>query len=302
MPAAPDKHGRYCGYITILGRPNVGKSTLLNRLLGQKLSITSRKPQTTRRRLIGIKTGPDHQAIYIDTPGLQARHKGLLNRFMNKEASNALIGIDVILFVVDALHWTYADEHILGLLGKIKTPVILAVNKADKIKDKALLLPFIERLSGLFDSTNIIPISAKKAENLEQLEGLIRALLPTGHFQFPKESITDRNEQFFAAEFIREKLTQKLGKELPYQLSVTIEQFFTRRGIRHIQALIWTENENHKRIIIGRHGLILKSVGEQARKDMEKLFGGKVYLQTWVKIKKKWTRDASALARLGYTH
>jgi len=184
MPPALDNHTRHCGYITILGRPNVGKSTLLNKLLGQKLSITSRKPQTTRRRLIGIKTEPAHQAIYIDTPGLQKRHKGLLNRFMNKEVRNALIDIDIILFVVAARNWTEADEHILGLLAEIKAPVILVVNKIDKVKDKAALLPFIESLSSLFDFTGIIPVSAKNADNLGQLEALVRARLPAGSFQF----------------------------------------------------------------------------------------------------------------------
>ncbi len=292
---------QHCGYITILGRPNVGKSTLLNRFIGQKLSITSRRPQTTRRQLLGIKTEPAHQLIYIDTPGLQKKHRGLLNRFMNKEVRNALIDIDVILFVVDALHWTEADEHILALLLAVRTPVLLVVNKIDKVKDKASLLPFIEKLSGLFAFQGLVPVSAKNADHIEQLAAMIRALLPIRPFQFAGDEITDKNERFFAAEFIREKLTRKLGAELPYQLSVTIEQFSTQGDIRHVHAIIWSESERHKRIIIGRHGLILKSVGEQARKDMEGLFGSKVYLQTWVKIKKKWTKDASALAQLGYT-
>ena len=290
-----------CGYITIVGRPNVGKSTLLNRILGQKLSITSRKPQTTRRHLLGVKTHENYQAIYIDTPGLQQKHRGPLNRFMKKEVSNALIDVDILLFVVDALEWTESDDYILDLLSKSNTPIILVVNKVDKVKDKVVLLPFLDKVSSFFEFKNVIPASAKKGENLDQLEALVGKLLPIGPFQFPEDEITDRNEQFFAAEFIREKLTQKLGKELPYQISVTIEQFFIKKDVRHVYAIIWTESENHKSIIIGKHGIILKSVGEQARKDMEKLFGSKVYLQTWVKIKKKWTKDVSALAQLGYT-
>lgn len=289
-----------CGFITIVGRPNVGKSTLLNRILGQKLSITSRKPQTTRRQLLGIKTEDNCQAIYIDTPGLQTKHKGPLNRFMNKEISNALIDMDVILFVVEALVWKNDDEHIVSVLQEIKAPVVLVINKIDKVKDKNVLLPFIEKTAKLLTFKDIVPVSAKKTENIQQLEQLVESLLPRATLQFPEDDITDQNEQFFAAEFIREKLTQKLGEELPYQISVTIEQFFVKEGVRHVYAIIWTENQNQKSIIIGKHGLVLKSVGEQARKDMEKLFCGKVYLRTWVKTKKKWTRDTDALAQLGY--
>ena len=290
----------YCGHITIVGRPNVGKSTLLNKILGQKLSITSRKPQTTRRHLLGIKTSGQYQSVFIDTPGLQTKYADAMNRAIYQEILNVLDGIDVILFLVESLKWNEADIQVLNLIKDKKIPVLLVINKIDKARDKSKLLPFIARMKELDAFSEIIPLSAKTGERLEDLEKTIHGLLPAGPFQYDEDDITDRSEQFFAAEFIREKLTRKLGDELPYCLTVTIERFFKRKETKHIHAIIWVENQNQKSIVIGTNGTVLKSVGEQARKDMETLFGSKVYLNTWVKVKKNWTSNVEALKQFGF--
>jgi len=294
-----NKH-TYCGYVTILGRPNVGKSTLLNNLIGQKLSITSRKPQTTRRHMIGVNTDKNHQIIYIDTPGLQDSPINAMNRYMNKEATNALAGIDVLIYVVEALKWTAIDEHILGLIKDNTAPIILAINKMDKIKDKETMLPFLKELSGKMNFKEIIPVSALSRKSLRPLEKSIKELLPVGTFQFPGDQITDKSQRYFAAEFIREKLIKRLGEELPYTTTVTIDSFVEKEKIIHIDAIIWVASKGQKTIVIGQKGAGLKAVGEQARKDMERMFENKVFLRTWVKVKDKWMDNELAIKQLGF--
>jgi len=290
----------YCGYVTILGRPNVGKSTLLNNLVGQKLSITSRKPQTTRRHTIGVNTDENHQIIYIDTPGLQESPTNAMNRYMNKEATNALAGIDVLVYVVEALKWTALDEHILNLIKDKTAPIILAVNKMDKVKDKEEMLPFLKKLSGKINFKEIIPISALSRKSLKSLEVSIKKLLPAGTFQYPEDQITDKSQRYFAAEFIREKLIKRLGEELPYTTTVTIDAFVEKENIIHIDAIIWVATKGQKTIVIGQKGAGLKAVGEQARKDMEHMFESKVFLRTWVKVKDKWMDNELAIKQLGF--
>jgi GTPase len=289
-----------CGFVTIIGRPNVGKSTLLNRVVGQKLSITSRKPQTTQRRLLGIQTGDDHQIVYIDTPGMQSKYKDALNRYMRREIMNALLHVDVLVFMLESLKWTETDEEILETISNTKTPVILVINKIDLTKDKTKLLPYIQGLSERKKFANVIPISASKDINIKQLEDAIRDLLPHAPAEFPQDQITDRSERFIAAEFIREKLIRKLGKELPYRITVSIENFTREKEIVTIHAIIWVESASQKSIVIGKDGELLKSVGEQARKDMQTLFENKVYLRTWVKVKKNWSDDQNLLKQFGF--
>jgi GTP-binding protein Era len=290
----------YCGYVTILGRPNVGKSTLLNNFIGQKLSITSRKPQTTRRHMIGVSTDENCQIIYIDTPGLQDSPGNAMNRYMNKEATNALAGIDVLVYVVEALKWTALDEHILNLIKDNTAPVILAINKMDKIKDKETMLPFLKELSGKMSFKEIIPVSALSRKSLRPLEKSIKGLLPAGPFQFPDDQITDKSQRYFAAEFIREKLIKRLGEELPYTTTVTIDSFVEKEKIIHIDAIIWVATKGQKTIVIGKKGAGLKAIGEQARKDMERMFENKVFLRTWVKVKNKWMDNELAIKQLGF--
>lgn len=299
----PDNAGAdfRCGYITLIGRPNVGKSTLLNRLLGQKLSITSRKPQTTRWHLLGIDTGTDYQAIYIDTPGIQTRYGNALNRHMLREAIDTLDRVDLVLFIVEALKWTPADKYVAGLLRQSRMPVLLVVNKIDKLEDRRELLPFMKMLSEGTGDLDIIPVSARTGDNLALLKDRVVAGLPPGPPLYPADQLTDRNQRFLAAEFIREKLTQKLGSELPYQLAVTVDEFREDEAIIRIHATIWIQSTSQKAIIVGKGGDVLKSVGEQARRDMENLFQKKVHLETWVKVKRRWTEDERALRLLGYS-
>lgn len=301
MPKNNSKNKQtYCGYVTILGRPNVGKSTLLNNLIGQKLSITSRKPQTTRRHTIGVNTNENYQIIYIDTPGLQDSPINAMNRYMNKEATNALAGIDILIYVVEALKWTALDEHILRLIKDNTAPIILAINKMDKIKDKETMLPSLKELSGKMNFKEIIPISALSRKSLRPLEKSIKKLLPTGSFQYPDDQITDKSQRYFAAEFIREKLIKRLGEELPYTTTVTIDSFVEKEKIIHIDAIIWVASKGQKTIVIGQKGAGLKAVGEQARKDMERMFENKVFLRTWVKVKDKWMDNELAIKQLGF--
>jgi len=290
----------HCGFVTIVGRPNVGKSTLLNRFLGQKLSITSRRPQTTRAQLLGIKSDKDNQVIYIDTPGLQRQPGNVFNRYMNRQVLNALIHVDVVVHVIEALIWTDLDKHVLELTENIKSPVILALNKIDRVKNKKALLPFIDEITKERSYAEVVPFSARSGDNLDILEQNIRKLLPPGPPVYPEDQITDKNERFFAAEYIREKLTRRLGAELPYNISVMIDVFKHEGNILNIDAVIWVSNSGQKAIVIGKDGSMLKSIGEQARKELEKMFGKKIFLQTRVKIKEKWTNNIQALKQLGY--
>ena len=290
----------HCGYVTIIGRPNVGKSTLLNNLIGQKLSITSRKPQTTRRHIIGVDTDDSYQIIYIDTPGMQDSPANAINRYMNKEASNAIAGIDLLIYMVEVLKWTALDEHVLKLIKNQTVPIILVVNKIDKIKDKEPILPYLKELSEKMSFKEIIPLSALSRNSLGPLEQCIKDLLPEGPFQYPDDQVTDKTQHYFAAEFIREKLIKRLGDELPYSLTVTIESFVEKEKIIHIDAIIWVATQGQKAIVIGQQGEGLKAVGTQARRDMERMFDCKVFLKAWVKVKDKWIDNELAIKQLGF--
>ncbi|MBA4501374.1 GTPase Era [Marinobacterium marinum] len=292
-----------CGYVAIVGRPNVGKSTLLNHILGQKLSITSRKPQTTRHQILGIHTEGDLQVIYVDTPGLHKDDKGkALNRFMNRTASEALRHVDLVVFIVDRTAWTDEDQIVLEKLEHVRCPVILAVNKVDQLKDKDALLPQLDLLASKRHFDAIIPISAQKGHNVERLQREVEARMPEGMHMFPEDQITDRSSRFVAAELVREKLMRNLGDEVPYGTTVEIEEFSHDGRILNISALILVEREGQKRIVIGDSGAVIKTIGRDARLDMEKMFDSKVMLNLWVKVKRGWSDNERALQSLGYRH
>ncbi|MBS98393.1 MAG: GTPase Era [Oceanospirillaceae bacterium] len=292
-----------CGYVTIVGRPNVGKSTLMNHLLGQKLSITSKKPQTTRHQILGIKTEGDLQVIYVDTPGLHQDDKGkALNRYMNQAASEALRHVDLIVFMVDRTAWTDEDEAVLEKLRFASCPVILAVNKVDLLKDKSKLLPQLESLAQKGNFAEIVPISAEKGHNVDTLEATVERYIPEGVHLYPEDQVTDRSSRFVAAELVREKLMRNLGEEVPYGTTVEIEEFKFDEGLLTISALILVERDGQKRIVIGHKGEVLKVIGRDARKDMEQMFDCKVMLNLWVKVKRGWADNERALHSLGYRH
>ena len=290
-----------CGYIALVGRPNVGKSTLLNRILGQKISITAHRPQTTRHRILGVKTVDNAQAVYVDTPGIHQHAPKAMNRYMNRAATSTIDEVDLVVFLVEGLRWTEEDEMVLQRLAGVGKPVFLAVNKVDALTDKAKLLPYLEELARKLDFAEVFPLSARKGTNVEDLERALMARLPEGCPLFPPDQITDRTERFLAAELVREKLTRKLGQEVPYALTVEIEQFKEQNGRLEIAALILVDRPGQKAIVIGKGGLTLKEVGSEARKDMERLFDSKVHLQLWVKIREGWADDERALQSLGYT-
>jgi GTPase len=289
------------GYVSIIGRPNVGKSTLLNYMIDQKLSIVSRKPQTTRWNLQGIKTTESAQIIFIDTPGLQKQPKSALNRHMNRSVSHSLDHIDIVLFVVEGLKWNELDENVVELLKDVpKDKLFLIINKVDKIQDKNQLLSFIDTVSNHLEFKEIIPVSAIKGEGLTNLESLLIKDLPIAPPLYPDDQVTDRNERFFAAEFIREQLILRLSDELPYRLSITIDEFKDDDRIIHIHASIWVETKGQKSIVIGKEGKVLKAVGKAARLELERLYDKKVNLKTWVKVKTKWADSEQALKQFGY--
>lgn len=291
---------KHSGYISIIGKPNVGKSTLMNCLLGKKVSITSNKPQTTRHRILGIKTTSTAQMIFVDTPGLHRTHRNEINRVMNRAARSALGDVDVILFVIEAMHWDDDDTAVLKQLSVLSLPIILVVNKIDEIKNKLTLLPFIESLAAKMDFKKIIPVSAKTGVQIEELEKTIESLLPQDGDLFPPEQFTDRSNRFIAAEFVREKLMRSLGDELPYELTVTIEAMEEEEKIIKIAVIIWVAKDSQKSIVIGKNGSMLKQIGIQARKDLELYFGKKVLLKSWVKVKANWSDDQRSLRELGY--
>ncbi|NOX09446.1 MAG: GTPase Era [Gammaproteobacteria bacterium] len=286
--------------IALIGRPNVGKSTLMNRILGQKLSITSRRPQTTRHRILGIKTDDGAQMIYVDTPGLHRHAKKAINRFLNKAASDALYDVDVVVMLVDAGRWTDEDQLVLDKFEHLKVPVIVAINKIDRMKDKSDLLPYLKKLTTRYEFAHILPISAITGEHVDALEGLLRDMIPVAPPLFDEDQITDRSVRFLASEFIREKLFRRLGQELPYGLTVEIEKFEEQEKITRIHGLIWVERDSQKAIVIGKSGSVLKQVGRDARKDLERQLEKKVFLQLWVKVKEGWADDERALRSLGY--
>jgi GTP-binding protein Era len=287
------------GYIAIVGRPNVGKSTLLNHLIGQKISITSRKAQTTRHRIIGIRTDADAQYVFVDTPGFQMQHQNVLNRVMNRTVTQSLSDVDVALFVIEAMRFDARDEKVLALLPR-NQPVVLVINKTDKVSDKSTLLPFIEKVSASFPFAAIIPVSAKRDSQLPELVQEIRRHLQEGEPIYGEDEITDRSERFLAAEIVREKVFRLLGDEIPYSISVEIEKFETEGELRRVYAAIIVDRDSQKPILIGKKGEKLKEIGTQARKDMEELFGLKVYLEVWVKVKSGWADDERAVKSLGY--
>jgi len=289
-----------CGQAALVGRPNVGKSTLLNHLLGQKISITSRKPQTTRHQILGIKTTDQAQIVYVDTPGLHRQEKRAMNRFMNRAASSAIEGVNVVVFLIEAMKWTDEDQMVLKRLADNKTNVILAINKVDRIDDKDSLLPFLQKIAALHEFKHVVPLSALKEDNLEALESLIVEMLDESEPWYPQDQVTDRSIRFLTAEIIREKLMRGLGQELPYDLTVEIEQFREEQNKVHINALIWVERVNQKSIVIGKGGERLKAIGQQSRKHIENMLQRKVFLEIWVKVKEGWSDDERALQSLGY--
>ena len=290
----------YCGYVAIVGRPNVGKSTLLNHILGQKLCITSRKPQTTRHTLLGIKTKDNVQVIFVDTPGIHTNQERAINRVMNRSAASVIADVDLVIFVVDRFEWSEADEYVAKYLSNNDAPVVVAVNKVDMIEDKEALLPHLQFLSSKVNAVEFIPLSALRKTNLDELEAKIQSHIPEKMHIYPEDQITDRSERFLAAEIVREKITRQLGAEVPYQVTVEIEQFRVEGKITYIDALILVERDGQKKIIIGTKGERLKKIGEQARADIESLLDCKVMLRTWVKIRSGWSDDERALRSLGY--
>lgn len=294
------KEGEFrSGFIAIVGRPNVGKSTLLNHLVGQKVSITSRKAQTTRHRIIGIVTEEQMQFVFVDTPGFQTKHLNTLNRGMNRVVTSSLREVNVVLFVIEAHHFDERDTEVMNLLPK-HLPVLLVINKVDNLSDKATLLPFIQEMSHKRGFAAIVAVSAKQNLQLDTLLNAIRPYMPEGERIYPEDEVTDRNERFLAAELVREKVFRFTGDELPYSVSVIIEQFKMDGMMRRIHAAILVDKEAHKAMLIGKSGEKLKEIATQARLDMEKLFDGKVYLEVWVKVRSGWADNAQTLKSLGY--
>ncbi len=300
MSNTPSESRTFCGYIAIVGRPNVGKPTLLNHLLRQKISITSRKPQTTRHRILGISSDNRYQCVFVDTPGLHATEYRKLNRVMNDTVAQVIKGVDIVLFLVDKTNFNEADEKVLELLRHIQVPVLLLVNKVDLVKDKESLLPFIDEISKKFAFAEIVPVSALGGHNLDSIESLVKGYLPEGDFLFPEDQITDKSSKFLAAELIREKVTRQLGDEIPYEVTVEIENFKQEGVILYIHGLILVDKPGQKKILVGKDGDRLKRIGISAREDIEKAFETKVMLNLWVKVKSGWADDERALQSLGY--
>ena len=288
------------GFIALLGRPNVGKSTLLNRLVGRKVSITSSRPQTTRHRLLGIRTDEQSQMIFVDTPGVHQAKKRYINRVLNKTARSALEGVDIILLMIGSAGWTEEDKLALELASQHKTPVMLLINKVDRLKDKSRLLPLLEESAGMHRFDEIIPLSALQGENVDALSERLLHYLPESPQLFPAEQTTDRSDRFYISEVIREKLFRSLHHELPYALAVEVKQLAFEDGLVKADAIVWVEKQSQKGIIIGREGSNLKAVGSAARKDLEKYFSTKVFLELWVKVRENWSDNAQMLRTVGY--
>jgi len=287
------------GYVAIAGRPNVGKSTLLNRLIGSKVSITSSRPQTTRQKITGIVTRPDAQIVFVDTPGYQTKHRSALNRLMNRAVADSLQAADAIVWVVEALKFDREDEAVARLLPP-DVPVVLAINKIDLVRDKKQLLPFMDRLAGRREFAAIVPVSAHKQLQVQDLIDALVNVLPEGPQLFDEDEITTASERFLAGELLREKLVRGLGEELPYATTVRIEEFKTVGSIRHIHGIILVDKASQKGIVIGKNGQKLKELATQARQDMERLFGGRVFLEVWVRVKRGWGRTEADVRRAGY--
>lgn len=289
-----------CGTAAIVGRPNVGKSTLLNRLVGQKVSITASKPQTTRHRIGGVLSRDDAQIVFVDTPGLHRERGSAMSRYLNRTARGAVDGVDVAIFMVEALRWTDEDDDVRRELREARSPVLLVPNKIDRTPGRAALLPYLDRFRGEAGFDEIIPISARRDENLDVLVDRVRARLPVAPALFPADALTDRSERFLAGELVREKLTRKLDRELPYRLAVEIERFRRRKRILHVCAVVWVERPSQKGIVIGKGGRVLKAAGTEARANMESLFGSRVHLEIHVKARAGWSSDERVLRSLGH--
>ena len=292
---------KQCGYVAILGRPNVGKSTLLNKMLGQKVSITSKKPQTTRHQLLGIKTIDACQFLYVDTPGIHGEEPRAINRYMNRSALSVIRDMDVVLFMLDRTAWTADDQKVADALARFSGKLIIVVNKIDQLKKRNDLLPVLEKHQKTFTEAELVPISAVTGENVKELESLIEKHLPAGPFFFPDDQVTDKSERFLVAEIVREKLTRKLGEEIPYVLTIQVDRFEVGEKITEIDVTIFVEKDGQKAILIGKKGERLKQIGIDARKDIEALLDTKVFLTTWVKVRSGWSDDDRALKSLGYT-
>jgi GTP-binding protein Era len=290
-----------CGFIAIVGRPNVGKSTLMNHLLGKKLSITSRRPQTTQQQILGVKTTGKAQMIFMDTPGLHDKKKHTLDKHIHEAAVRAFGLVDVLVFVVEPNRWQDADQWVFDLAKKCGLPLLIVMNKVDCLSNRSEALPAMALLNERLGDVEIIPVSALKAMQLDVLEKRLIELLPVSPFCYPAQQVTDRSDAFLAAEMIREKIFRLLGQELPYQMAVTIDKFEDQKTINKIYAVIWIDKASQKPILIGKQGQMLKKIGTQAREDMEKAFDKKVYLQLWVKIKKDWMYDEGLLKEVGMT-
>jgi GTP-binding protein Era len=289
-----------CGYVALIGRPNVGKSTLLNRFLGQKLSIVTAKPQTTRQQITGIKTTAAGQVIYLDTPGIHLTEKRALNRYMNRIARAALNGVDVVLFLVEAERWTKQDENVLRVLKDVAVPVILVVNKVDLVADKTRLLAFLQDQAKNRPFAHVVLISAKQGKGVGDLEALVMKHLPFSKPMYDEDQFTDRSERFLAGELVREQLMLRLNQELPYALTVEIEEFKRTPELLRIGAIIWVEREGQKQIVIGSGGQVLKQVGSRARATLEELFEQKIFLRMWVKVSRDWSDDEKSMRQLGF--
>ncbi|RFB73893.1 MULTISPECIES: GTPase Era [unclassified Herbaspirillum] len=297
---SPDASTDYrCGYIAIVGRPNVGKSTLMNALIGAKVSITSRKAQTTRHRITGIQTIADTQYVYVDTPGFQTRHSNALNKTLNRTVTTTLTAADVILYVIEAGTFGPADKQVMSLLPA-NVPCILVMNKSDRSKDKSVLMPFAQEVASQHNFASVVPVSAKQRFQLDSLQEEIRKLLPNNPPMFDEDDITDRSEKFLASEIVREKVFRFVGEELPYTSTVLIEKFEQEGNLRRVFAAILVERDGHKAMVIGNKGARLKEISTQARLDMERLFGGPVYLEIWIKVKSGWADNEAGLRAYGY--
>ena len=294
------EHDHRCGFVAVAGRPNVGKSTLVNAMVGRKLSITSNRPQTTRHRILGIATSDRSQIAFVDTPGIHRRRLRALNRYMNRVASRALIGVDLVLMVVEASGWIPDDDHILARIGAERGPVVLVLNKIDRIKRREAMLPVLADTARRYDFAATVPVCARTGENLDRLRSVVETRMPPGPPVFPKEQRTDRSEAFLAAEIVREKLIRRLGQELPHRLTVEVERFDEQERRTVINVLVWVERKQHKAIVIGRDGGRLKDAGTAARLDVARMLGRPVHLEIWVKVREGWSDDERALRGLGF--
>lgn len=288
------------GLATLIGRPNVGKSTLVNRLVGAKISITSRRPQTTRHRILGIKNGPNSQIVYVDTPGLHTGRASGMDRYMGRITSGSVEGVDVVVLVIAATGWRPEDEPALKLATASQVPVVLVINKIDLLDNRAALLPLIEQCTAKGDFADIVPVSARTRSNLGELEATIGRHLPEQPPIYPTDQLTDRSERFIAGELVREQVFNAYGQEVPYASTVQVEQFRRSKGKLRVDAVVWVEKEGQKAILIGKNGARLKEVGTRARRALEAFFGGHVYLGLWVKVREGWSDDEAALRRFGY--